>query len=109
MLRVGFVVSERVLSAVTRKYKKRQSDGALQNSPHEGGTKEPISQQWKLERVAKEGACVLTLALSSCPATCSLIAVVQTGKDLASSASHLQSQRPYFFTLMIISVQSIVP
>lgn len=109
MLRVGYVVSERVLSAVTPKDEGRSSGDTLQNNFHRGGTKERISQQHTVERVPEESTCLLTLALSVYPATCLLIAVVQMGKDPASSESHLQSRRPYFFTLMIILVQSIVP
>lgn len=78
MLCVGYVVSERVLSAVTPKDKGRLSDDALQNNFHRGGAKEPISQQRKVERVPEESTCLLTLALSVCSATCLLIAVVQT-------------------------------
>lgn len=78
VLCVGFVVSERVLSAVTPKDKGRSSDDALQSNFHRGGTKEPISQQRQVERVPEESTCLLTLALSVCSATCLLIAVVQT-------------------------------
>lgn len=75
-----------------------------------GGNKEAYKTNINLERVPEEYLHIdfgLVFELNDLVPDCSCdFADV---KNLASSESNLQSQRPYFFTVMIILVQSIVP